>query len=264
MLISGTRGFTHNKPITYKRITPDRGCGFILKRIYELTEDPNMPRGTYVKNPTKRDVYRVTPWYNRPGWSSLLWSSLLEDELIESDDGMIKYNGCLSPFSRNYRRYARAAGHVENGKFTVRYHLTSKGRGILFDMMARFNKSTPQLNAVGSVAEHDVKKDWAPKIEDWREDDFLEPGETRDEWMARHGVTPVKAPPTSVERDILEKEAVDCAKLAADYAGENQKLRLEKNDLNERLKNLAERLKNLESEIVSARFTLNSLIDWDK
>lgn len=252
----------YGAPTTYKRIRPDFGSGFILKRIYDLVENPVSPirTGTY---PTKQDVYAGTNWANRPGYNSLLWSALIKDGLIDTNGGMQEYK--FYSFYKHSHVGMRAAGRYEPGRgYTVRYHLTPKGRGILFDMMARFNKSTPKLNVVGSVAEHDAKKDWAPKVEDWRDDDFLEPGETKDEWMARHGVTPMKAPPTPIERDILEKEAVDCAKLVADYAGENQKLRAEKDDLNTRLKNLAERLKNLESEIVNTRFTLNSLIDWDK
>lgn len=258
----------YGAPSTYTRIVPHRGSGFILKSIYELTElNPNREF-----NPTKQDIYRGTKWYGRPGYASLLWGSLVRDGLIATDDGFQEYNPfksmyhrCGSPNRRDIR--IRAAGHNEPGRgYTVRYHLTPKGHGILFDMMARVGKTMngKTLNSVGSVAEHDAKKDWAPKVEDWRDDDFLEPGETKDEWTARHGVTPMKAPPTPIERDILQKEALDCAKLAADYAGENQKLRAEKEDLNTRLKNLAERLKNLESEIVNTRFTLNSLIDWDK
>lgn len=269
----GNKMNRYGAPTTYNRITPHRGCGFILERIWDLTEDttktcpPSLPAGPH---PTRQDIYRGTKWANRPGFASLLWSSLIKDGLIESDDGMQEYK--YYSFCIRSHIGMRAAGHYEAGNgYTVRYHLTPKGRGILIDMMERrvlqkANKmaSGRTLNTVGSVAEYDAKKDWAPKVEDWRDDDFLEPGETKDEWMARHGVTPIKAPPTPVERDILQKEALDCAKLAADYAGENQKLRAEKEDLNTRLKNLAERLKNLESEIVNTRFTLNSLIDWDK
>lgn len=253
MLISGRRAFTHNNPTTYKRITPERGCGFILKRIYDLTENPKMPRGSYAAHPTKEDVYLGTPWYHRPGFASLLWSSLLEDGLIASDNGMEEYDGNLSRFSSRSKRYARAYGHYEFGRgWTVRYHLTDKGRGILYDMMARVNKVREEkkafcerngiefgtgrvLNTVGSVAEFDAKKD--------------------------EEVTP---PPTPIERDILEKEALDCAKLAADYAGENQKLRAEKDDLNARLKKLANRMSWLEDELVSTKNELENLIDWNK
>lgn len=218
----------YGRPTTYKRITPDSGCGFILKRIYELTEAPGLlPRPW----PRKKDVYLGIPWWYN-GWGSLLWSSLIKDGLIESDGGMQEYK-CYSFFKRSHIG-TRAAGRYSPGiGYTVRYHLTPKGRGVLFDMMARVNKKAP-LNTVGSVAEYDAKKDAIP------------------------------APPNPIERDILEKEAVHCAKLAADYAGENQKLRAEKNDLNERLKKLADRLAKLESEIVDTRFVLNSLINWDK
>ena len=187
---------------------------------------------------------------------------MLRDGLIESDDGLQAYEPYRGYFHRSGKYHMlRAAGHYERGgNYTVRYHLTAIGRGVLFDMMDRVNKKTP-LNTVGSVAEYDAKKDCAPKIEDWREDDFLEDGETKEEWAARNGVTP---PPTPVERDILEKEALDCAKLAADYAGENQKLRAEKDDLNARLKKLADRLVNLETEIATTRNELDSLINWDK
>jgi hypothetical protein len=251
---------TYGAPTTYTKIVPERGCGFILKRIYDLTENPNMPRGSYCKNPTKQDVYCGTSWANRPSFASLLWSSLIKDGLIESNGGTQEYK-----YYKFYKRSSvgtRATGRYEasNG-YTVRYHLTPKGRGILFDMMARIPDNLMRLNTVGSVAEYDAKKDWAPKVEDWRDDDFLEPGETKEKWMARNGVTP---PPTPDERDILEKEALDCAKLAADYAGENQKLRAEKDDLNARLKKLADRFVNLETEIATTRNELDSLINWDK
>ena len=228
----------YGAPTTYKRIVPTRGSGFILKRIYELTEAPGRERFAW---PRKKDVYLGTPWYNRPGYASLLWSSLIKDGLIESNGGMQEYT--YYSFYKNPHVGTRAAGRRAYGiGYTVRYHLTSKGRGVLFDMMDRIPDNLMRLNTVGSVAEYDAKKDWAPKVEDWREDDFLEPGETKEEWMARNGVTP---PPTPVERDILEKEALDCAKLAADYAGETQKLRAEKDDLNARLKKLAENLEKL-------------------
>ena len=247
----------YGAPTTYKRITPDRGCGFILKRIYDLTEAPGRERFAW---PMKQDIYHGTKWANRPGFASLLWSSLIKDGLIESDGGMQEYK-CYSFFNHSHVG-TRAAGIRGCGaKYTVRYHLTSKGRGVLFDMMDRIPDNLMRLNTVGSVAEYDTKKDWAPKVEDWREDDFLAPGETKEEWMARNGVTPS---PTPVERDILEKEALDCAKLAADYAGETQKLRAEKDDLNARLKKLADRLVNLETEIAATRNELDSLINWDK
>lgn len=234
-------------PTTYKRIVPNRGCGFILKRIYELTGRE------HCANPRKIDVYLGTPWYKRPGFASLLWGAMIRDGLIESDDGLQAYEPYRGYFHRGGKYYMhRAAGHYEKGgNYTVRYHLTAIGRGVLFDMMDRVNKIREEkkafcerngiefgtgrtLNTVGSVAEFDAKKD-----------DIL-------------------TPPNPIERDILEKEAVHCAKLAADYAGENQKLRAEKNDLNARLKTVADRLAKLESELASTRFALNSLIDWDK
>lgn len=162
-------------PTTYKRITPDRGCGFILKRIYDLTENPNMPRGTYCKNPTKQDIYCGTSWANRPGFASLLWGSLIKDGLIEPNGGVQEYK--YYSFFNHSHVWMRAAGHYEAGNgYTVRYHLTPKGRGILFDMMARVNKIREEkkafcerngiefgtgktLNTVGSVAEYDAQKD---------------------------------------------------------------------------------------------------------
>lgn len=216
-------------PTTYKRITPDRGCGFILKSIYELTEAPGLIAPMW---PTKKDVYFGTQWYNRPGFASLLWGSLVKDGLIESSGGIQNYK-CWSWGCKNHVAY-RAAGNYEFGRgYTVRYHLTPKGRGVLFDMMDRVNaknKTQPKLNTVGSVAEHDAKKDAIP------------------------------APPNPIERDILEKEALDCAKLVADYAGENQKLRAEKNDLNECLKKLVLRLEWLEHEVADAKNVLNKII----
>ena len=247
----------YGRPTTYKRITPERGSGFILKRIYDLTEAPGLlPRPA----PRKIDVYLGTPWYKRPGWSSLLWSSLIKDGLIESDGGMQEYK--YYSFYMHSHVGTRAGGRYTPGVgYTVRYHLTPKGRGILFDMMNRVNAKGKALNSVGSVAEHDAKKDECPvKASEWREDDFLEPGETKEEWMARNGVTP---PPTPVERDILEKEAVHCAKLAADYAGETQKLRAEKNDMNERLKKLYGRLIVLETTIHELQDEVAALA-WNK
>lgn len=252
----------YGAPTTYKRITPDRGCGFILQRIWELTEDPtntfppSIPTGPH---PTKQDVYRGTKWANRPGFASLLWSSLIKDGLIESDGGTQEYK-CYSFFKRSHVG-TRAAGHYSPGiGYTVRYHLTPKGRGILIDMMERrvLQKADKMAFCERNGIEFGTGKTVAaPKKEEWREDDFLEPGETKEEWMARNGVTP---PPTPVERDILEKEALDCAKLAADYVGENQKLRAEKNDLNERIKKLVARLEWLENEISDVKSVLNEII----
>ena len=219
----------YGRPTTYKRITPKRGSGFILKRIYDLTEAPGMEHAAH---PRKIDVYLGTPWYKYPGWSSLLWSSLIKDGLIESDDGMQDYK--YYSFYMNPHVGTRAAGHyAHNIGYTVRYHLTPKGRGILFDMMDRVGAKGKVLNSVGSVAEHDAKKDAIPD-----------------------------PPPTPIERDILEKEAVDCAKLAADYVGENQKLRAEKNDVNERLKKIRERLIAIGNETDLLQGELQQLIDW--
>ena len=148
----------YGRPTTYKRITPDRGCGFILKRIYELTEDPGYRyrTGAY---PRKIDVYLGTPWYKRPSFASLLWSSLIKDGLIDTNGGLQEYK--YYSFYKNPHVGLRAAGRYAHGiGYTVRYHLTPKGRGILFDMMARVNKNkTPVLNTVGSVAEHDAETD---------------------------------------------------------------------------------------------------------
>lgn len=149
----------YNRPTTYKRIVPDRGCGFILKRIWDLTENPNIPPGTYCKKPTKQDVYCGTKWANRPGFASLLWSSLIKDGLIEPNGGMQKYK--YHSFCMRSHVGTRAAGRYAPGiGYAIRYHLTPKGCGVLFDMMARVNKNkTPELNTVSSVAEYDAKKD---------------------------------------------------------------------------------------------------------
>lgn len=134
---------TYGQPTTYKKIVPDRGCGFILKRIWDLTEDltntfpPSLPTGPH---PTKQDIYRGTPWANRPGFASCLWSALVADGLIESDDGAQKYQPFRGYFSMDNKPYEklRAKGHYEAGNgYTVRYHLTPKGRDILIDMMER-------------------------------------------------------------------------------------------------------------------------------
>lgn len=158
----------YGAPTTYKRITPDRGCGFILQRIWDLTEDttktspPSLPTGPH---PTKQDVYRGTKWANRPSYASLLWSALIKDGLIESNGGMQEYK--YYSFYKHSHVGTRATGHYEtdNG-YTVRYHLTPKGRGILIDMMERRVLQKAEklaldraLNTVGSVAEYDAKKD---------------------------------------------------------------------------------------------------------
>lgn len=193
MLLDGRRAFAYAAPTTYNRITPVRGCGFILKRIYDLTENPNMPRGTYCKNPTKQDIYCGTSWANRPGFASVLWTALLEDGLIESEDGMAEYDGNYSCFQRRGKKYARANGHYEFGHgWTVRYRLTDKGRRIYNEMMDRISK-----------------KDIGPRPEEWREDDFLEPGETKEEWAARNGVTLTEVPPGPAEREFNTKQKLD-------------------------------------------------------
>lgn len=247
----------YGAPTTYKRIRPDFGSGFILKRIYELTEAPGRERFAW---PRKKDVYLGTPWYNRPSFASLLWSSLIKDGLIESNGGMQEYTYCS--FYKNPRIGTRAAGRYAYGiGYTVRYHLTPKGRGVLFDMMDRYNKICKEKKAFcerNGIQFGTGKMVAAPRPGEWREDDFLEPGETKEERMARKGVTP---PPTPIERDILEKEALDCANLAADYAGENQKLRAEKNDLTERIKKLVLRLELLEHEVSDVKNVLNEIIE---
>lgn len=167
----------YGTPTTYKRITPDRGCGFILKSIYELTEAPGL---IAPQCPTKKDVYFGTRWYKRPGFASLLWSALIKNGLIESNGGIqnYKYHGWYS--SKDKISY-RAMGSYEFGRgYTVRYHLTPKGRGVLYDMMDRYNKIRKKkeyckrngiefgagrsLNTVGSVAEFDAKKDTESRL----------------------------------------------------------------------------------------------------
>ena len=245
----------YNCPTTFKRIVPERGCGFILKRIYDLT----MPDGSYYKNPTKQDIYDGSPFKYRPGWSSNCWAALVRNGLIETDDEPQKYQPFVGYFSHNHKPYTqyRAGGHYEaaRGCYTVRYHLTPKGRGVLYDMMARVNKIREEkkafcehngiefgtgrvLNTVGSVAEYDAKKDTIP------------------------------APPNPIERDILEKEAVHCAKLAADYAGENQKLRTDHakqiDELTKRIVRLAEAMEWIEDSIADAKMQLDNLIEFAK
>lgn len=158
----------YGAPTTYNRIVPDRGCGFILKRIWDLTEDttktspPSLPTGPH---PTKQDIYRGTKWANRPGFASVLWGAMIRDGLIESDDGMQEYK--YYSFYKNPHVGTRAAGHYAPGiGYAVRYHLTPKGRGILIDMMERrvLQKADKlalgqTLNTVGSVAEYDAKRD---------------------------------------------------------------------------------------------------------
>ena len=164
-------------PTTYKRITPKNGCGFILKRIYDLTYDNQC--GDPV---TKKEVYAGSKWEGREkhGFASLLWSALLKDGLICSVDGMAEYepyHGFRYMNGRNlFYKKLRAKGHIEKGKYTVRYHISANGMGVLFDMMARVNKIREEkktfcerngiefgtgktLNTVGSVAEYDAKKD---------------------------------------------------------------------------------------------------------
>lgn len=257
-MVIGSRFHAHNIPTTYKRIKPYRGCGFILKRIYDLSNNETLD-----EFPTKSDVYRGTRWEGREkeGFDSLLWSALLEDELIASEDGMTEYAANGAEFTcRSGRRYKRAKGHFENGKYVVRYQLTPAGHGILFDMMARVNKIIPNLNTVSSVAEHDAKKDWAPKPEEWREDDFLEPGETEKEWLARHthSFEPKMGDKQMEEAlKIARQEALDCAKLVGDLCDEKQKT-------NARLKNLCYRLGAMNDEIKALKAELLDIVDWTK
>lgn len=245
---------TYGQPTTYTKIVPERGCGFILKRIYDLTENPNMPHGTYCKNPTKQDIYCGTSWANRPGFASVLWGSLIKNGLIESNGGMQEYK--YYSFYKHPHVGTRATGHYEAGNgYTVRYHLTPKGRGVLYDMMARVNKIREEkkafcerngiefgtgrvLNTVGSVAEYDAEKDL-------KELEKL-----------------AGSPPP----EILRKEATDCAKLAASYAAENQKLRTDHaeqiDELTKRIVRLAEAMQWIEDSIADAKTQLDNLIEF--
>ncbi len=295
----------YGAPTTYKRIRPDFGSGFILKRIYELTETPGLIAPMW---PTKKDVYFGTQWYDRPGFASLLWSSLIKDGLIESDGGIQNYK-CWSWGGKNHVAY-RAAGSYEFGRgYTVRYHLTPKGRSVLFDMMDRVNaknKTQPKLNTVGSVAEFDAKKDNVSASPDPIERDILEKEAVARDSLKNMTMTDliydyrdfaaeaerlaaqllahehdvndfyrdrINAAYNNIcaRREALAKEierrekneetAVRCVNLAADdAAGENQKLRAEKNDLNERLKKLVLRLEWLEHEVADAKNVLNEII----
>jgi len=281
-------------PTTYKRIVPERGSGFILKRIYELTEDPNMPRGTHVKNPTKQDIYAGTNWANRPGWSSLIWSSLIKDGLIESDNGVQKVKLPRSYWHarRDSNVSYRAAGRNEHGVgYTVRYHLTPKGRGILFDMMNRFGFRGKTLNSVGSVAEHDAKKDECPAARDIlknmtrtdlireysnaaMEADRLdaqlldhendENGFARDRISAAYNNVCTRRDALAKEIERRERNGEDGVPLLAMLvnASKNQKLRAEKNDMNERLKKIRERLIAIGNETDLLQAELQQLIDW--
>lgn len=241
MILSGTRTFSYSAPTTYKRITPLCGCGYILKRIYDLTENPSNPLRGARPNPSKREVYFGTKWANRPGFASMLWAAMIEDGLIESNDGTMKFNAAHSMWRySNNKSFARAKGHYENGYgYTVRYHLTPKGRGILFDMMVRFNKSTPKLNVVGSVAEYDAKKD---------ENDTPA-------WTEVTGTAALR----EIKSWLKEKEALDCAKLAVDYAGENQKLRAEKDNLTARLARLVSRMNAIDCELNTLKMEYDML-----
>lgn len=208
----------YGAPTTYTKIVPERGCGFILKRIYELTEAPGRERFAW---PRKKDVYLGTRWYNRPGFASVLWSSLVKDGLIESDGGMQEYK-CYSFFRRSHVG-TRAAGLRGCGvKYTVRYHLTPKGRGVLFDMMERYD------------AEKDLKE--LEKLAD--------------------------SPPP----EILQKEALEGAKLAANYAAENKKLRTDHaeriNELTKRIVHLSETMQWIEDSIADTKTQLEDLMEF--
>lgn len=48
-----------------------------------------------------------------------------------------------------------------------------------------------------------------PRPDEWREDDFLEPGETKEEWASRHGVTLTEVPPGPAEREFNAKQKLD-------------------------------------------------------
>lgn len=186
-------------PTTYNRIIPDRGCGFILKRIADLTVNPK------AKRPTKQDVYAGTSWANRPGFASLLWSSLIKDGLIESNGGMLEYK-----YYKFYKRSSvgtRAVGRGEGTGgvgYTVRYRLTDKGRKTFFEMMERVTENYMKKKLFGNS-----KTVAGPRPEEWREDDFLEPGETKEEWAARNGVTLTEVPPAPAEREFNAKQKLD-------------------------------------------------------
>lgn len=168
-------------PTTYNRITPDRGCGFILKRIWDLTEDPtntfppSLPTGP---NPTKQDVYRGTKWANRPGFASLLWSSLIKDGLIESNGGVREYK-----YYKFYQRSSvgtRAVGRGEGPGgvgYTVRYRLTDKGRKVFMEMMERITETYMKKKLFGDL-DKTIKTEVPPgpaerKDETWQKLDAI-------------------------------------------------------------------------------------------
>lgn len=133
-------------PTTYNRIIPGRGCGFILKRIADLTVNPK------AKHPTKQDVYAGTSWANRPGFASLLWSSLIKDGLIESNGGMREYK--YYKFYKSSSVGTRAVGRGEGPGgvgYTVRYRLTDKGRKTFFEMMERVTENYMKKKLFGDL-----------------------------------------------------------------------------------------------------------------
>ena len=205
----------YGAPTTYKRITPDRGCGFILKRIYELSETSGREYDAD-SDPRRQDVYFGTKWANRPGFASLLWSALIKNGLIESNGGIQNYK-CCGWFYNSHIAYRAAGTYVPGAGYTVRYRLTPFGRAVLFDMMDRVKAKGKALNSVGSVAEFDAKKDEerSPvKAGEESEDVLLEPGETPEEWAARQGATlifkekdvPEEPFPTESQKPQVERE----------------------------------------------------------
>ena len=137
-----------NTPTTYKKIVPEYGCGFILKRIADLTVNPK------AKHPTKQDVYAGTQWANRPGFGSTSWGAMVVDGLIASDDGMAKYEPFKGFRYSDGSTYTdkRTGGHYEPGRgYTVRYHLTDKGRRIFREMMERVTENYMKKKLFGDL-----------------------------------------------------------------------------------------------------------------
>lgn len=176
----------------YSHINPNTGAGFILTRLA-------------AGDMTKREVYEETHYARRfgPGYHSSIWAKLLEDGLIESDGGFkIVKNGQAGGFNR-WRSFTFKRAKSVGGRTPI-YRLTVKGRKTFFEMMERATENYMKKKLFGNS-----KTVAGPRPEEWREDDFLEPGETKEEWAARNGVTLTEVPPGPAGREFNAKQKLD-------------------------------------------------------
>ena len=110
------RWYAYHVPTNYSRITPERGSGFILNKLYfwgPLTRKQIFENSKYGKY--------------RPGLLSILFTALMEDGLIEVSNGeMKKYRTPPSIFVKSkiaYRAWSK------NG--IPEYVITERGRRLV-------------------------------------------------------------------------------------------------------------------------------------